>query len=294
MTSWGERWRRSLVALGPVLAFGVRDRVEVERLPPFESRNLGETRTIDVFLPRGYQSSHLSYPVLYANDGQDMAPIDLAGILDSLQASTSMAPAIVVAIHATGDRIQDYGTAGIPNAQGYGSRADKYERFMLEELMPSIESRYRTLGGPASTAVMGWSLGGLSAFDMAWTHSDRIGAVGVFSGSFWWRTDDSSPANKAHSRIMHRRIRETAKKPALRMWFETGLQDENSDRDSNGVIDAIQDTEELIGELNRKGFHRGTDVVHLTVEGKHDLATWKRLLPEFLTWAFPNKLKAES
>jgi enterochelin esterase-like enzyme len=30
-------------------------------------------------------------------------------------------------------------------------------------------------------------------------------------------------------------------------------------------------------------------MVHLTVEGKHDLPTWKRLLPEFLTWAFPKK-----
>ncbi len=200
-----------------------------------------------------------------------------------------MAPAIVVAIHATGDRIQDYGTAGVPNAQGYGSKADKYERFLLEELMPDIETRYRTLRGSASTAVMGWSLGGLSAFDMAWINPDRIGAVGVFSGSFWWRTDDTSPATKATSRIMHRRIRETQKKPALRMWFETGLQDENSDRDSNGVIDAIQDTEELIGELNRKGYHRGTDIVHLTVEGKHDLPTWKRVLPEFLVWAFPKK-----
>lgn len=289
MTSWRERWRRGLVALGPALAFGSRDRVEVERLPPFESRILGESRTIDVFLPRGYRAEgQMSYPVIYANDGQDMTAVDLSGILDSLQASAMMAPVIVVAIHAT-ERIQDYGTAGVPNAQGYGSRADKYEHFLIDELMPSIALRYRVKGGPANTAVMGWSLGGLSALDLAWINPDRFGAVGAFSGSFWWRTDDSTPATKAASRIMHRRIRDTAVKPRIRMWFETGLQDENSDRDSNGVIDAIQDTEELIGELNRKGFHRGTDIVHLTVEGGHNLPTWKRLLPEFLTWAFPKK-----
>lgn len=287
MMSWRERWR-GLVALGPALAFGARDRVAVERLPPFSSRILSEVRTVDVFLPRGYHSDSTTvYPVLYANDGQDMVTVDLLHTLDSLQEKGAMAPVLVVAIHAT-ERMQDYGTAGIPNAQGLGARATKYEQFLLEELMPAIESRFRTARGAGSTAVVGWSLGGLSAFDLAWQHPERFGAVGVFSGAFWWRTDDSDPEAKQASRIMHRRIRETVSHPRLRMWFETGLQDETADRDGDGVIDAVQDTEELLAELGKKGYRRGTDMVHLTVEGKHDLPTWKRLLPEFLTWAFPN------
>ena len=286
MTGWRERWRRGLVALGPALAFGTRDRVEVERLPPFESRILGETRTIDVYLPRGYAGGDSVYPVLYLNDGQDMTAVDLPGILDSLQEAKAMAPTLVVAVHAT-ERVLDYGTAGVPNAQGLGGRSGRYQRFLLDELMPAIDARYRVARGPATTAVMGWSLGGLSAFDLAWQHPERFGTVGVFSGAFWWRTDDGSPAAKQTSRIMHRRIRETVTHPALRMWFETGLQDESDDRDGDGVIDAVQDTEELIGELSRKGYRRGLDMVHLTVEGRHDLLTWKRLLPEFLTWAFP-------
>lgn len=286
MTSWRERWR-GLVALGPALALGARDRVQVERLPPFSSRILGEVRTVDVYLPRGYRGdSSGTFPVLYVNDGQDMVAVDLLHLLDSLQQEGAMAPTLVVAIHAT-DRLQDYGTAGIPNAQGLGARATEYDAFLLEELMPAIASRYRTARGAGSTAVMGWSLGGLSAFDLAWRHPDRFGAVGAFSGAFWWRTDDSTPVAKQVSRIMHRRVRETAGQPRVRMWFETGLQDESADRDGDGVIDAIQDTEELLDELTRKGYRRGPDMVHLTVEGRHDLPTWKRLLPEFLTWVFP-------
>lgn len=289
MSSWRERWRRGLVALGPALAFGVRERVEVERLPPFESRILRETRTVDVFLPRGYAGTNgTSYPVLYVNDGQDMVAVDMLGVLDSLQQAGAMAPVLVVAIHAT-ERVLDYGTAEIPNAQGLGTRAGEYQRFLLEELMPAIEARYRAIPGPAATGVMGWSLGGLSAFDLAWRRSDRFGTVGVFSGSFWWRTDDSSPAARQASRIMHRRVRATTDKPAIRMWFETGLQDESADRDNDGVIDSIQDTEELLGELTLKGYRRGADMVHLTIEGRHDLPTWKRLLPEFLTWAYPGR-----
>ncbi len=287
MSGWRGIWRRGLIALGPTLALGSRDKVEVERLPPFPSALLGESRTIDVFLPRGYATeSGRVYPVLYANDGQDMVAVDLAGQLDSLQQHRAMEPTIVVAIHAT-ERVRDYGTAGIPNAQGLGDRATLYQRFLLEELMPAINARYRTARGPAYTALMGWSLGGLSAFDAAWDHPDIFGSVGVFSGAFWWRTDDSSIEKKQSSRIMHARIRESTTRPRIKAWFESGRQDEGADRDGDGVIDSIQDTEELIAELVRKGFRRGADVVHFTVEGKHDLPTWKRLLPEFLVWVFP-------
>lgn len=287
MASWRERMRRSLGALSPRLGQGARDGVTVERLGPFESRGLGEARTVDVYLPRGYQpDGGTRYPVLYANDGQDMEAVSLAGTLDRLQRSCAMRPVVVVAVHAT-QRNQDYGTAGIANAQGLGARADGYQQFLLEELMPSVAARYPVLDDAGSTGMMGWSLGGLSAFDLAWRRSDRVGIVGAFSGAFWWRTDDGSPMTRQSSRIVHRRVWETAQPPKLRLWFQTGMQDETADRDGDGVIDSIQDTEELVTELVLKGFRRGMDVVHLTVEGKHDLATWKRLLPEFLSWAYP-------
>jgi enterochelin esterase-like enzyme len=289
MKPWRDLWRRGVVAVvgGPAMALLARGRVVVERLPPLDSRILGEVRTVDVFLPPGYaDDTSMTYPVLYANDGQDMEAVDLAGILDSLARARAMRPVIVVAVHAT-ERVQDYGTAGIPNAQGLGARSERYQEFLLQELMPAVEARYRITAGRSGTAIMGWSLGGLSAFDFAWRHPDRISTVGVFSGSFWWRTDDSSPQARQASRIMHRRIRDTAGRPALRMWFETGRLDESADRDGDGVIDSIQDTEELLDELARKGYRRGTDMVHLIVEGRHDLTTWKRLLPEFLTWAYP-------
>jgi enterochelin esterase-like enzyme len=277
---------------GPALAGGARAQAVVsERLDGFPSALLGETRTLEVFLPRGYaRDTTRHYPVLYANDGQDMEAIGLAAMLDRLEADSAIAPIIVVAVHAT-ERMEDYGTAGIPNARGLGARAERYEQFLLAEVMPAIESRYRVLLVPDSTAVMGWSLGGLSAFDLAWRHPERFGAVGAFSGSFWWRTDDSSVETRQSSRIMHRRVRQTLGRPPLRLWFESAVRDESADRDGDGVIDSIQDTEELVGELVRKGFRRGPGLVHMIVQGTHDLPTWKRILPEFLAWAFPPPLK---
>jgi predicted alpha/beta superfamily hydrolase len=201
------------------------------------------------------------YKVLYVNDGQDMPAVKMADTLAALIAQHEIEPIIVVALHATRDRLQEYGTAGIPNARGLGRKASKYSFFILDEVLPYINRRYRTLTGPANTAIMGFSLGGLMAFDLAWTHPDVFGAAGVFSGSFWWRTDDADTHARQESRIMHRRVRDTESPGCLRMWFEAGTRDEEEDRDNNGVIDAIQDTTELMDGLERKGFRRGLDLI---------------------------------
>jgi len=135
---------------------------------------------------------------------------------------------------------------------------------------------------------MGASLGGLNALDLAWAHPDVFGTVGVFSGSLWWRGEDGDWRAAQRSRLAHRLVRETERAPKLRLWFEAGTADETDDRDGNGVIDAIQDTTELIDELAAKGFRRDVDVsYHEVAGGQHHEVTWAEALPEFLKWAFP-------
>ena len=260
--------------------------IAVDTLAAMRSRFLPRTRMVRVFLPVDYATSTDSYPVLYANDGQDMEALGLVETLERLQADRSIQPVIVVAVHATDARRQEYGVAGTPNAQGLGAEAGSYHRFMVEELRPFIEQRYRVRRGPAETALLGWSLGGLAAFDLAWRHPESFGTVGVMSGSFWWRTDDGSPAARQVSRIMHRVVRESRNPPQLRMWFEAGRDDEAADRDGDGVIDAIQDTRELMDELAAKGFQEGSDMIYLEVDGGHNQATWGSALPAFLGWAY--------
>ena len=151
--------------------------------------------------------------MLYLNDGQDATALGLLPTLDSLTARGRIPPLIVVAIHANDQRLQDYGTAGTPNAQGFGARAHLYERFVLEEVMPWAAARYRLRGGPAHTAVLGSSLGGLAAFDLAWRHPDVFGTVGAMSGSFWWRTQDGTPEQKQASRVALSMVREATPLP---------------------------------------------------------------------------------
>jgi enterochelin esterase family protein len=264
--------------------------VTIDTLSNFASTALSNTRTIRVLLPPGYaRSGDRHYRVLYLNDGQDLESLRLKPALEQLYAERRIAPPIVVAVHTTADRLNEYGVAGIPDYKGRGARADAYTRFLLEEVVPAINRRYRTLTGPHNTAIAGSSLGGLSAFDIAWRHADVFGTVGVFSGSFWWRTDNSTAAAQQSSRIMPRVVRETAGHPRLHMWFEAGTLDETEDRDDNGVIDAIQDTTDLMDELARKGYVRGQDMLYVEIEGgRHNQQTWAQAMPDLLKWAFPN------
>lgn len=259
----------------------------VVHVDSFPSLLLNERRVVDVYLPPGYDSTGKArYPVLYLNDGQDADALGLLPTLDSLTAAKRIPPIIVVALHANAQRMQDYGTAGTPNAQGFGARARLYERFVLEEVIPWTNTSYHTRTGPAHTAVLGSSLGGLGAFDLAWRHPDVFGTAGAMSGAFWWRTQDGTVAEKQASRVAIGMAEETTPLPQLRLWFETADGDETTDRDGNGVIDSIQDTDDLVDALVARGYTRGKDVVHVTVSGGHNTGTWATVLPAFLEFAF--------
>lgn len=274
-----SRWRRArLLAI-----------IAVRTIEDFASEHLGNRRPIYVFLPPGYETdTGRHYKVLYVNDGQEMEALGMRETLARLAAARQMEPIIVVAIPTNEERLQEYGTAITANAQSLGTRAQAYARFVVEELMPFINRQFRTLTGAPNTAILGASLGGLSAFDIAWNYPDLFGTVGIFSGSFWWRAGEEDEAVTPNALIAHEMVRTGGYRSGFRAWFQAGTLDEAADRDQNGVIDAIQDTLELVDELQQLGYARGQDIVHVEVRGgRHNYRTWAGVLPYFLKWAFP-------
>jgi enterochelin esterase-like enzyme len=262
--------------------------VAIETIDDFYSFHLDNTRPIEIYLPPDYSGDpKRAYKVLYANDGQDMRGLSLKSILDALYARHAIDPIIVVAIHATSDRLNEYGLSDQLDYRQRGALAATYAHFVIDELAPFIDRNYRTRSNPSNTAIMGWSLGGLSAFDLAWQHPDRFGIVGAFSASFWWRSNNSSPQLQQTSRLAHRTVRAGIKRSGLRFWFQAGTRDESADRDRNGVIDSVQDTSELIDALKSIGY-RTNAVKYVEVkDGRHTQETWAQALPLFLHWVFP-------
>jgi len=137
-------------------------------------------------------------------------------------------------------------------------------------------------------AFAGFSLGGLSALDIVWNHPQEFLKAGVFSGALWWRTKALDKGYvEDRDRIMHVSIRKGNYHPGLKFFFETGTMDETEDRNNNGIIDSIDDTLGLIEELKNKGYHYPTDINYLELQdGRHDIQTWAKAMPEFLKWGW--------
>lgn len=244
----------------------------------------------NVFLDLVYPSQKLFHygdcSFLFLNDGQDLKALSFLKILEEMGRHQKVFNIVTIAIYA-GDRIQEYGVSGVPDYAGRGSLAGQYHKFLSKELFPFIENFFKLKINPDKTAITGFSLGGLSAFDFAWEHSERVSKVGVFSGSFWWRTCALGPDYKESDRIMHHKVSKSTGKPPLKFWFQAGTLDEESDRNQNGIIDSIDDTLDLISVLHNKGYLDLQDIVYQEVEGgMHNHGTWSRLMPLFLEWAF--------
>jgi enterochelin esterase-like enzyme len=254
----------------------------------FPSEELGRNLRIDFYLPPDpYYPDELA-EVLLINDGQDLQTMHFDQILERLYRSKAIRPLICIGIHAGQLRKQEYGTSVAPDYKGRGSLASRYSRFVTDELAPAIRHLF-----PGKLkdrwAIAGFSLGGLSALDIAWRHNYLFNLSGIFSGSLWWRTldkDDPHYQDEQH-RIMHKQIKNAEFLPDLKFFFECGTEDEMEDRNGNGIIDSIDDTQDLISALTEKGYNPVSDIYYYEISGgRHDLATWALAFPEFLTWAF--------
>ena len=251
------------------------------------SAQLARKVRVDFYLPINVTAPE-QLSILFINDGQDLERMGFECLLNALYERQAISPVLCVGIHAGTERKMEYGTASQPDFKGRGAKAAGYTRFILEELLPRIQITYH-LPVTKAKAFAGFSLGALSALDIVWNHPSEFSAVGVFSGSLWWRSKDQHDASydDDKDRIMHQIIRKSPNKPRLKFFFESGKLDEQRDRNENGIIDSIDDTLDLIAELKAKGYKESEIEFLLLEEGKHDVETWGVAMPYFLKWAFP-------
>ncbi len=241
---------------------------------------------VEVLLPPSYNKHpEKRFPVVFSNDGQDFEKLNLAQKLKSLYAEKLIPELVLVGVHA-GERRQEYGVAAQADYLERGADAGKYSNFFINEFLPWIESEYRVSREPALRAIMGFSLGGLSAMDIGWSNFHLFKFIGVFSGSFWWRSKSLENGYQPSDRIMHSQLASSTKK-SLKIWLQSGGKDELSDRDKDGLIDSIGDTLDLILVLQNLGYCLGKDLRYLDLpNARHDMQAWSDALPDFLRFCF--------
>ncbi|MBN9385414.1 MAG: esterase [Chitinophagaceae bacterium] len=256
-----------------------------------ESAALGRNVSVDVYLPHSATFLAEDISLLLINDGQDLEKMGLTGILEELYSRHLLSPVVCAGIHAGPERKMEYGTAGTPDFLGRGALAADYAQFVLQQVIPAVQDHCK-FSRFNEKAFLGWSLGALSAMDIVWRHPQEFSRAGLFSGSFWWRTKDKTDPeyNDRTDRIMQRQVAEGSYHPGLKFFFECGTEDETEDRNHNGIIDSIDDTYDLIRELVSKGYDPEKDIRYVEIAGgRHETATWAKVLPEFLLWAYNKK-----
>jgi enterochelin esterase-like enzyme len=243
--------------------------------------------TIDFFLPKNAMDSP-EISLLLINDGQNMEELGLGKILDRLYHENLLRPLLCAAIHTGPQRKMEYGVASKPDYLGRGAKAGFYTSFIVEELLPRIHDKF-AISFFKESAFAGFSLGALMALDIVWNYPQIFSGAGLFSGSFWWRSINQTEDHYHDDlhRIIHQEIRNGSYFPRLKFFFQCGNMDETMDRNKNGIIDSIDDTIDLISELEKKGYDREKDIKYLEMaDGKHDIATWARAMPVFLKWGW--------
>lgn len=120
---------------------------------------LDEDRTLLVCLPKDYEETGMSYPVLYVLYGDQIRGYfaEAVHIVDRLSEEGSMPKLIVVGV-ANVDRYRDLSAVERP---GMPSGIEPFSRFVTEELLPFVEREYRTkdyrvLIGPQAGAEFGF------------------------------------------------------------------------------------------------------------------------------------------
>ena len=210
----------------------------------------GSQHRIRVYLPAGYFENTLKrYPVLYMHDGQNLFFPDeaFAGVtwgveqtLGTLDAMCLIEDIIVVGVYPN-DRMNEY------TKPGY----EAYGRFLVDDLKPMIDARYRTKAGPESTAVMGSSLGGVVSMYLAWQRPDVFSMAACMSSTFGYRDD------------LLDRVR-TEPRRNTRIYIDSGWP-----RDNYEVSRAMRDA------LISKGYRQGDDLLYYAFpDAVHNETFW--------------------
>jgi enterochelin esterase-like enzyme len=134
-----------------------------------------DTHEFLAYLPPGYFTSTARYPVLYLVHGAGDTALGwgTAGaanlILDSLIAEKKAVPMIVV--------MPFNGSNNPPAPQG------AFEDYMLKDLIPYVDAKYRVAPGRENRAMAGLSAGGAATYNVGLKHLELFSAFGLFSAA---------------------------------------------------------------------------------------------------------------
>jgi len=150
-------------------------------LPAPWTGGVQSTTNVDLYLPPGFGTAGIRYPVVYeAPYGIESwaKGVDIASTLDGLITSGAIPPMIVAFASSYGGPYAD-----VECADAFDGR-EQFDTYIATSLVPYIDGHYPTIASPTARVVMGASQGGYCAAALWSHHPDVFGAAVSFSGYF--------------------------------------------------------------------------------------------------------------
>ncbi len=241
------------------------------------SKSLSRFRRVHVYTPPGYERESESLPVLYLLHGASdsdasWSTVGRAGlVLDNLIAANKAKPMIVVMpMGHTGPF--SFG----PGGGNFQQQMAEFQQDFVNDLRPQVEQRYRISSERKHRAIAGLSMGGAQALDIAISHLNDYGFIGVFSSGVFGINAPQNAGNTSGTPWEEKHA-ETLDNADLRkglqlIWFATGKEDF-----------LLSTTQETVRVLSSHGF----DVQYQETSGGHTWIQWREhYLPEFVQLLF--------
>ncbi|WP_433750789.1 alpha/beta hydrolase [Falsibacillus pallidus] len=239
-------------------------------------------RIIRVYLPKGYESIRKKYPVVYMHDGQNVfedegafggVSLNLKKYLDDNEAEI-----IVVAI----DRHPDFDgrvnemcpwvngdntikLLGEPSE--LGGEGDAYLSFIIDELKPMIDQKYRT--EPTQSAMAGISLGGLITMYAACKYPRIFKRIAAFSSGYY-----------RNQREIEEFIKSSDLSPIEHVYMDWGTKEGGNSETWYGFIESNQDVADILKEKVQNFTYE------IVQDGEHHYSFFKDRVPGIIASIF--------
>ncbi len=243
----------------------------------YDSPTDGMLRRMYVYTPYGYSSSRKKYPVLYLlhGGGGDEDAWSTLGrtrqILDNLIEQGKAQPMIVVMPNGNPSQ---YAASTLQLEEKkigrtFRSTFDNYQS-LTSDIVPYIDSHYRTIRKREGRAVAGLSMGGGQSFFIAFNNLDIFSSVGIFSSGLLGGINGSAPLDA--EAMIPGIFTDRAKFNKLDVFYVSCGQSDKRLPGSGKVVEDFRS--------------HGYRVVYETYPGDHEWKVWRRSLTAFVQLLF--------
>jgi alpha-glucosidase len=242
-----------------------------------DAPQLENQKTIWVYLPKDYQNSKKSYPVIYMHDAQNLFDEKTSFVgewkIDEYLDTIDKNESIIIGIEHGNEKRIDELTPYVTEKYG-GGKGDLYLDFIVRIVKPKIDNTYNTLKDAKHTTIFGSSLGGLISLYAVIKYPETFDKAGVFSPAIWINKDK-----------MFELVKSSQIDPDKKFYFLVGSE-EGETLENASII--VSDQHEMVQLLKDKGITDKNIVDRVIANGHHNETLWSTYFSEAYQGLFAN------